>query len=66
VFLYETYNEKKRALRNLKAMIGTALDDFDRWKVSETKAINQQIDLMQANITLWKDLGLDTDSEEEN
>ena len=46
-------------------MIGTALDDFDRWEKTETDKINKQIDLIQENVKLWKQT-TDTDSEEEN
>ena len=53
VFLYETYNEKKRALRMLKEMINTAIDDFDHWAKDETDLINKLIDLMQNNCTRW-------------
>lgn len=46
-------------------MIGTALDDFDRWEKTEIDKINKQIDLIQENVKLWKQT-TDTDSEEEN
>ena len=66
VFLFEQKNERKKALRVLKKQLQEALDDFDKWKPEDIPAIKQQVELIQENINLWKDQGVETDSEEEN
>ena len=47
VFLYEiANNQKKRGYRMIKNLIQEALDDFDKWELTEIDQIKHQIELI--------------------